>query len=351
VLKLRRTVSACGMVGLLLASGGCAGTALSGPATPGTPFSAVSPAPGPLKKLATSVSSTFDQASQSLKKLGKPASTQPADPIALDTKAEPPDAPFYVALARLREQANHTPAAIDMYQRALRWDPKHLPAQLGLARLYDRQGQLRKACELYQQAAQDHPDEPTVYNDLGLCLARQGRLPEASAALTKAVALRPQHALYRNNLASVLVELGRIDEAYAQLAAVHGRAVAHYNLGYMLQRRGSKAMAVQQFELALAADPGLEAAQQWLTALESELSQSQLARAPQAPRAAQPAPSHAVQPPAAPSPSLVGHGALSEPAAPIPEDAEDQLLDSDWPPVEADVQLENSGPDAAPRRY
>lgn len=338
--KFRPILSLCALLAMALACAGCAGTALSGPGPAGGTFAGPAE-PGPLKKLTASMVSAIDGAGQSLKSLGKSPASQPADPIALDAKAEPPDAPFYVALARLREQANHQPAAIDMYQRALRLDPTYLPAQLGLARLYDRQGQLQKACEFYQQAAKDHPHEPTVYNDLGLCLARQGRLPEAASSLARAVALRPQHALYRNNLASVLVEQGRIDEAYAQLAAVHGRAVAHYNLGYMLQRRGSRDLAVQQFELALAADPNLHAAHQWLAALEGEVGAAQLARAPQdTHRHALAAP---VQAPPRTQRATYHHDQTpGVPAAPTPDAYHHDLFDSDWPPAEPD------GDDAPP---
>lgn len=348
--NLRRTVTICGVLAMALPCAGCSGTALFKPATPAGSFSAAPTQPGPLKKFAASVGSTFDHAGQSLRGLVKESSTPPPDPISLDTKVEPPDAPFYVALARLREQANHQPAAIDMYQRALRLDPKHLPAQLGLARLYDRQGQFQKACELYQQAAKHYPDEPTVYNDLGLCLARQGRLPEASSALARAVALRPSHALYRNNLASVLVEQGRMHEAYAQLAAVHGQAVAHYNLGYMLQQRGNKLLAIQQFELALAVDPGLEAAQQWLAALQEQDSQQQLARASHAARHDWPT-SGTAEPGQEGTRSSKAPPAGNQPLPPTPENYLHEPLETDWPPV--DLPDDEAGDElgVAPQRY
>lgn len=347
--KYRRTFTTCGVLAFALSSAGCAGTAMPVANKPGSAFAAPTEQ-GPIKKLAASLGSSLDQVGQSLRGLGKTSPSPPPDPISLDTKVEPPDAPFYVALARLREQANQPPAAIDMYQRALKLDPKHLPAQLGLARLYDRQGQLEKACELYQQAAKDHPNEPTVYNDLGLCLARQGRLPEASTAVAKAVALRPSQALYRNNLASMLVEQGRIDEAYSQLEAVHGPAVAHYNLGYMLQRRGNTSLAIQQFELALAADPSLEAAQQWLAALQGQDGHQQIARASHAARRDWPA-SDTTAPGPDGTPSYDAPLTGSEPAPPTPEDYLHEPVQSDWPPVDLpdDKAADEFG--AAPQRY
>ena len=166
----------------------------------------------------------------------------------------------------------------------------------------------------------------------------------------QAVALRPQHALYRNNLASVLVVLGRTDEAYAQLAAVHGKAVAHYNLGYMLQRRGSKDLAVAQFELALAADPSLEAAQQWLAALQAEAGPSQLAQVPQEPRPDwSDLPEDSAQ--VAGGPDGGASNDPREPPAPTPDDFQHQPFENDWPAVESVDEHPAGNFAPLPRRY
>jgi Tfp pilus assembly protein PilF len=94
-------------------------------------------------------------------------------------------------------------------------------------------------------------------------------LPQAAATLQSAVQMQPGKALYRNNLATVLVEMGRRQEALTQLQAVHPPAVANYNLGYLLERRGESANAITCYQTALAMDPGMTAAQTALFKLDA----------------------------------------------------------------------------------
>jgi hypothetical protein len=67
--------------------------------------------------------------------------------------------------------------------------------------------------------------------------------------------------LYRNNLATVLVDIKQYNEAYEQLAAVHPPAIANYNLGILVNRKGDKAEALARFQQAAALDPKLAQAQ------------------------------------------------------------------------------------------
>jgi Flp pilus assembly protein TadD len=138
---------------------------------------------------------------------------------------------------------------------------------LGLARLYDRIGRYDEALIFYGRAAQVDKNSAAIQNDLGLCLARADNMKDAAAALRRAVALDPKKVLYRNNLATVLIELDRSDEAYQTLVGVHGEAVAHYNVGYLLAKRNRKADALRHFEQALASDPNLNEARQWIASL------------------------------------------------------------------------------------
>ena len=112
-----------------------------------------------------------------------------------------------------------------------------------------------------------YPEEAGVYNDLGLCYQRRGMLDESVAMLRKATQLQPERPLYHNNLATVLVDAERNDEALAQLLAVNPPAVAHYNLGCLLHRKGNDPLAADHFQQALVDDPTMRAAQQWLAKL------------------------------------------------------------------------------------
>jgi tetratricopeptide (TPR) repeat protein len=181
--------------------------------------------------------------------------------------APQPDAKLHVQFARAHEKSGNFPAAAEQYEKALALAPADVQILLSYARLRDRQGQFDAAVPLYERAVKADPASASAVNDLGLCYARQGHHDKAVAALNRAIKLQPDRKLYRNNLATVYVEMGRIDDAYHQLAAAHPPAVAHYNLGYLLTQANNAPAARQQFAAALASDPKLTAAQQWLDRL------------------------------------------------------------------------------------
>ncbi len=204
---------------------------------------------------------------------GKVAFSTPADPtsdpVSLANEATP-SADLHVATARLSERSGKVAEAERQYEKALALDPGHVDALVGLARLKDRQGQLDEATRLYRQGTQAHADNASLLNDLGLCLARQRKYREAIKALDRAIALEPKKWLYRNNMAMVLVETGDVQGAVSHLKAVQGESVAHYNVGYILQKKGDSDAAAQHFAIALAQNPSLGEARIWLEKLGRE---------------------------------------------------------------------------------
>ncbi|HEX3654716.1 MAG TPA: tetratricopeptide repeat protein [Pirellulales bacterium] len=191
------------------------------------------------------------------------------------TKPAKPRSDFYISLGRIQERSNNPTAAVEQYKRALELDPNNLTALMALARLYDRQGQFEDALKQYKQATIAYPKEAAAFNDQGLCYARHEQYAEAAACLSKAVELHPERALYRNNLATVLIETGRIDQAFQTLSPVNGAAIAHYNIGFLLNARGRTAPALDQFKLAAASDPKLAAATKWVDTLTTKLASEQ----------------------------------------------------------------------------
>ena len=190
----------------------------------------------------------------------------PPDPTSLRSGAKPSPR-LHVEVARLSEHAGRLDEAEQHYQEALRLAPDDMSAMLNYARLKDRQGKAGEAFELYRRAAETHPQEPSVFNYLGLHYDRRGMPNEAAETFAQAVRLKPAEPLYRNNLAHVLVQLGKLSEAYQHLHAVHGEAVAYYNLGYLLHRRGQRDAAVQHLAAAVRRDPNLTPARQLLAEL------------------------------------------------------------------------------------
>ncbi len=218
----------------------------------------------PLKKVGAAVSAPFRKTGGSEPKVSKES-----DATSLASNNVPGPG-IHVDLAKMEEKAGHTEMAIKQYRLALEADENNLPALLGLARLYDRQSNYEEAIELYRKAATAHPDDAAALNDLGLCYARAGKLTDSLNSLQRAVALEPNKVLYRNNLATVLVETGRSQEAYRTLRPAHGDAIAHYNVGFLLSKRGEKAEALEHFESASRLDPSFRQAQQWVEVLRNE---------------------------------------------------------------------------------
>jgi tetratricopeptide (TPR) repeat protein len=192
--------------------------------------------------------------------------TRAVEPTSVFNNAKP-SPEVHVAVARLHEESKRLAEAEEQYRLALQLAPNHLGALLGYAHLKDRVGRWNDAIQLYQQAAAAYPGEASVFNDMGLCYARNGRYNEAMTALTRAVQLQPDKPLYRNNLAVVLVELGNTDSAFLHLQAVQPEAIARYNLGQLLLRKGQREAAAGQFALALQADPNHDASRAWLVEL------------------------------------------------------------------------------------
>lgn len=178
-------------------------------------------------------------------------------------KESKPTAQLHVAVARLHESKGNLEEAERQYQEALKLTPDYLDAQVGMGRLRDRQRQPAEALQWYQKAVKAHPKEPSAYNDLGLCYARRRMFPQSVEALEQAVRLQPTKPLYRNNLAMVLVEKGDNDAAFTQLVSVHSEAVACYNLGYLVYKKGQYELASKLFAKAAARDPSLTQAQIW----------------------------------------------------------------------------------------
>jgi tetratricopeptide (TPR) repeat protein len=193
--------------------------------------------------------------------------TPAVDPTSLQAGTPKLRPDLCVSLARIYESKENYPAAAAQYEKALSLDPNDLAALVGFGRLFDRQNQLNEATVYYERATTAHPNSARAWNDLGLCYARRGMYDQSVAALGRAATIEPDKKLFRNNLAAILVKLRREDEAIAQLAAVHDRATAHYNVGYLLQQSGNTQGALVHFQQAARHNPSMEAAHTWIAQL------------------------------------------------------------------------------------
>lgn len=210
------------------------------------------------------------QAKAAEAKLAQQKAQEKLDPISLGFASGPPTAELYLTMAEMSERGGNVDHARSMYQRALSLEPKNLDALLGLARLEDREGRMDVALRVYQQAVTLYPQNAKALNDLALCYARNGQLPASLQLLDQAVRLQPDKALYRNNIAKVLVKVNRIDEAQSHLSAVHPPAIAHYNMGVLLQQRGRTNEAIRFLTAAMHIDPQLQEARKLLVELQGD---------------------------------------------------------------------------------
>ena len=242
-----------------------------------TAYPAMEPEPSMGSKVSSSVKTGFSTMTPALTPR---ASTKEApDPISLSVPAKP-SADFHIAVARMAEQSGDSPKAEYHYRQALELAPKNLDALMGYAHMLDRQDKLAQAAEVYRLIIQAYPSNPAAHNDLGICYARQGKLQEAAVSIEKAIQLQPRQTRYRNNIATLLVQSNQVDRAFVHLSAVHPRAVACYNLGYLLQKAGDRAGATRLFQEALALDSSLTQARVWLEQVGPAISAAENAGSP-----------------------------------------------------------------------
>ena len=168
------------------------------------------------------------------------------------------------------EQTGEWDLAVMQYEKALAIDKNSAPRWSAMRICSTAEGKRSKRLDYYVRAVKANPNDASVVNDLGLCYARQGKFRPALEYLGKAVELQPDRELYRNNIATVLVEVGRVDEAVSQIAAVYGEPIAHYNVGVLLKQQGKRQEAANQFARAIAQDPGMDDAREWLDRLNAE---------------------------------------------------------------------------------
>jgi tetratricopeptide (TPR) repeat protein len=190
-----------------------------------------------------------------------------ADPVSLDSETPPIGPDLHLQAARVFESRNDIQQALTHYEAALNASPNDPKTLLAVARLYDRHDEWTLAESYYMAASNADPENSGILNDLALCYARQRKYAEAVATMQFAIQQFPTNPRYRNNIAAVLIEAGQFEHAYQHLASVHSEAVARYNLGYLLSKRGFVEPAIHQMRLALQVDPTFAAARQRLESL------------------------------------------------------------------------------------
>jgi Flp pilus assembly protein TadD len=197
----------------------------------------------------------------------EPKTISAADPLSLAGDAPAAGPELHVQAARVYEAQNNVGQALSHYESALLSSPSDATILTAIARLYDRNGDWVQAESYYLRASDADSESAGIYNDLALCYARQSKVDQAVATLGFAVQQDPGNPRFRNNLAAILIDARRFEEAYQQLASVHPEAVARYNAGFLMSKKGLVEPATNQLQLALQADPSFTPAQKVLDSL------------------------------------------------------------------------------------
>jgi predicted O-linked N-acetylglucosamine transferase (SPINDLY family) len=188
------------------------------------------------------------------------------------------------ALLKDQGQLDETEAHL---REALRLRPGLAEARSNLGQILQRRGQLDEAVACYRQALRDRPDLAEAHYNLASPLRQQGRLEEALSSVRECLRLAPRFAAARTLLGQILGALGRPDEpgegaelpaeaTFARAVALtqqgrleeavalfrHGlrlasrSALAHNNLGNLLQELVRVGEAIAAYRQALALEPG-----------------------------------------------------------------------------------------------
>jgi tetratricopeptide (TPR) repeat protein len=196
-----------------------------------------------------------------------------------DGPKRPPLPGTVVALAVIRERAADKAGsdkaqqmklydeARQLYQEALKIDPKHRDAVQGLARVYIGMGDYSHALEIYQKALDKNPKDHGLWYDMGMCYSRKKELARGLPCFQKALELEPENRQYMKTLGFTYVRLGQTEPGLAVLTRALGTALAHYNLAGMMYHMGDAEKCREHLNLALQINPDLEQAREMLAAL------------------------------------------------------------------------------------
>jgi predicted CXXCH cytochrome family protein len=216
-------------------------------------------------------------------------------------KYHPAQAEYDLQLGDALANANKCAAAIAVYERAVRSDPKsaaplerlalcqstlqqYSSAESTLMRALDlapsagmwiqlggirlRQGRIPEAVADFEKAMALDPESPDAYNTAGAVLFETGAVARAETALRRAIQLQPNSAPAHGNLANLLSATNRFDEARTHFEAAlrykENYNGARYNYALALTKVNRLNEAQSQVEAILATDPASAGAHELL---------------------------------------------------------------------------------------
>jgi eukaryotic-like serine/threonine-protein kinase len=225
--------------------------------------SAKSTAPAPVRarKAATAVEKTSAE-KRPVKPRQNTAETEPADEIAADTQAPPPDtpAPALEAFNRGRDLMKHRQfaEAVQAFAQAAKIRPEWAQSYLSRGNAYQHLEQFDDAIRHYSRAIRLNPKMTNAYIGRAQCYARQQQDGPAFEDFNQAIALKPDAAVALHGRAWIYLRrkayhksLADFDESIRlspdNVPAYRGRATARRALG---DEQGAQADQVKYEELS-----------------------------------------------------------------------------------------------------
>ena len=146
-------------------------------------------------------------------------------------KLEPSNPTAFYLLGLLTADHSNHQKAVELFDRALAFDPSHAASQAQKARSLIALNQREAALDAAALAAREDMLTPFTLDTLGVVYSRAGRHEDAVQFYERAVAASPEHAEYHYNHGAALQFLGRMDAArgaYEHVIAINPRdARAH----------------------------------------------------------------------------------------------------------------------------
>ncbi|MDE0124718.1 MAG: tetratricopeptide repeat protein [Bryobacterales bacterium] len=156
-------------------------------------------------------------------------------------------------------QAGDPVAAKELYQQAIRLDPRHAEAHLNLGVAYERLGRGALAEAMFRKALEIRRDYSDAHLNLGLKLAEKAQFASALESVREAVRLAPTNPGARKALAMVLTRLKRPQEAVPHFELLVQRdpasVEARIDLGIALAEAGQRERALAAFDEAVGLGP------------------------------------------------------------------------------------------------
>src|SRR5574343_1147420 len=185
-------------------------------------------------------------------------------PLTKAAKLLPQDTEIQEHLATALMQSGRGKAALRVFERCLALAPSHLGAMINAASLANDQGAYEIALKYCQQALQLAPKQPETLFNQARAQAGMGKTQAAIDSFL-AVAEQTQGAtVAQNDIGLRLFELGAIAQAETCLrraiALAPGNALAHANLGKVLEVQGQAEAALTSLQQATRLNPQLAGA-------------------------------------------------------------------------------------------